>query len=80
MIYLNGTASIDLQTHADNAANIASLISGGKLLINGSTNAVSGVNYTYDAGTGVLQVIPEPATIGLLAVGFITALIVRRRS
>lgn len=54
-IDLNDKATIVFQTSGSNAADIASLISSGKLLINGSTNAVSGKNYTYDAATGVLE-------------------------
>lgn len=78
-INLNDTALIDLQTSGSNAADIAALNAAGKLVINGSSNAVSGVDYTYDAGTGILQAIPEPATIGLLITGAAVAMLIRRR-
>ena len=77
---LNDTASMAFATHAANAANIATYISEGKILINGSTAAVSGVNYTYSADTGVLTVIPEPATVGMLGLGAVISLMFRQRN
>lgn len=77
-IYLNNSASITLEANAANTANIASYIEAGKLWINGSTNAVINTDYTYDAGTGILQVIPEPATAGLFGLAGIACLLLRR--
>lgn len=66
--YLNDSAAITLQTDAANATNIASYIADGKILINGSSNAVSGVDYTYDAGTGVLKASPYKSSISLIII------------
>ena len=66
---LNDTAFMTFSTHAANAANLATYISEGKILINGSSNAVSGIDYTYDANSGVLRagvIRPGYATDGLV--------------
>jgi autotransporter-associated beta strand protein len=42
-------------------------------------NMGAGQSVTVDTGTGVLTVIPEPAVIGLLGIGAIITLLVRRR-
>ncbi|QHI69836.1 hypothetical protein [Tichowtungia aerotolerans] len=53
--YLNDTASITMQTSGNNIDDIATYNAAGHLVINGSTNAVLNVDYTYDTETGVLQ-------------------------
>lgn len=50
VLYLNDTASIILESNAANAANIASFIASGKILINGSPTAQAGTDYTYENG------------------------------
>ncbi|QHI69846.1 LamG-like jellyroll fold domain-containing protein [Tichowtungia aerotolerans] len=63
VLKLNDTASIQFQTSGNNASDIIAHNAGGYLLINGSSNAVEGVDYTYDPGTGVLQAMLEPPVI-----------------
>ena len=53
--YLNDSASITLQTSGNNIADIQTYNQAGYLVINGSTNAVLDVDYTYDPDAGVLQ-------------------------
>ena len=60
--YLNDSASITLLTSGSNIADIQTYNQAGYLVINGSTNAVLNVDYTYDPDAGVLQAIPVPAS------------------
>lgn len=53
--HLNDGASIIFQTSASNPSDIEAYIAAGYLKINGSSNAVSNVDYTYDAVSGVLK-------------------------
>lgn len=78
VFYLNDTASITLQTSGSNVDDISTYNAAGYLVINGKTDAVEGVDYTYDTEAGILQAIPEPATLGLFVLGTAGGLMVRR--
>ncbi|QHI69837.1 PEP-CTERM sorting domain-containing protein [Tichowtungia aerotolerans] len=79
VFHLNDDASITLQTSGNNIDDIATYHAAGYLVLNGKTDAVKDVDYTYNVDTGVLQVIPEPATLGLFMVGTVGVLAVRHR-